>query len=209
VEDALPDPDWVVAMQEELNNFKHNKVWCLVERSKLNVMGTKWVLLNKQDEHGVVIRNKAKLVAKGYSQVEGLNFDKTFPPIARLESICILLAYATHHCFKVYQMDIKSAFLNGLIKEEVYVEHRALKMKNILTMCTNYIRRSMDLGKLQVHGMNAIETFLLKMVLGLVRRILLSSLEEWTNIYLYVKHMLLISFLVLLINLFVISLVRS
>jgi hypothetical protein len=209
VEDALPDPDWVVAMQEELNNFKHNKMWCLVERSKLNVMGTKWVLLNKQDEHGVVIRNKAKLVAKGYSQVKGLNFDKTFPPIGRLESICILLAYATHHCFKVYQMDIKSAFLNGLIKEEVYVEHRALKMKNILTMCTNYIRRSMDLGKLQVHGMNAIETFLLKMVLGLVRRILLSSLEEWTNIYLYVKHMLLISFLVLLINLFVISLVRS
>jgi hypothetical protein len=122
VEDALRDLDWVVVMQEELNNFKHNKVWSLVERPKLNVVGTKWVFYNKQDEHGVVTRNKARLVAKGYSQVEGLDFDKTFAPVARLESICILLAYATHHCFKLYQMDVKSAFLNGPIKAEVYVE---------------------------------------------------------------------------------------
>jgi hypothetical protein len=61
-------------------------------------------------------------VAKGYSQVEGLDFDETYAPIARLESICILLAYATYHGFKLYQMDVKSAFLNGPIKEEVYVE---------------------------------------------------------------------------------------
>jgi hypothetical protein len=61
-------------------------------------------------------------VAKGYSQVEGLDFDETFASIARLESIHILLAYATHHDFKLYQMDVKSAFLNGPIKEEVYVE---------------------------------------------------------------------------------------
>jgi hypothetical protein len=66
VEDALRDPDWVVAMQEELNNFQRSKVWSLVERPKQNVMGTKWVFRNKQDEHKVVIRNKAKLVAKGY-----------------------------------------------------------------------------------------------------------------------------------------------
>jgi hypothetical protein len=70
----------------------------------------------------VVIRNKARLVAKGYSQVEGLDFDETYAPVARLESICILLAYATYHGFKLYQMDMKSAFLNGPIKEEVYVE---------------------------------------------------------------------------------------
>jgi hypothetical protein len=87
-----------------------------------NIVVTKWVFRNKQDEHGVLTRNKAGLVAKGYSQVECLNFDEIFAPVARLESIRILLAYATHHDFKLYQIDIKSAFLNGLIKEEVYVE---------------------------------------------------------------------------------------
>jgi hypothetical protein len=122
VEDALRDLDWVVAMQEELNNFKRNKVWSLVERSKQNIVGTKWVFRNKQDEHEVVIRNKARLVAKGYSQVEGLDFEETFAPVTRLESIHILLAYATHHDFKLYQMDVNSAFLNGSIKEEDYVE---------------------------------------------------------------------------------------
>jgi hypothetical protein len=70
----------------------------------------------------VVTRNKARLVAKGYSQVESFDFDETYAPIARLESIRILLAYATYHGFKLYQMDVKSAFLNGPIKEEVYVE---------------------------------------------------------------------------------------
>jgi hypothetical protein len=122
IEDALKDPDWVVAMQEELNNFTRNEVWHLVPRPNQNVVGTKWVLRNKQDEHGVVTRNKARLVAKGYSQVEGLDFDETYAPVARLESIRILLADATYHGFKLYQMDLKSVFLNGPIKEEVYVE---------------------------------------------------------------------------------------
>jgi hypothetical protein len=122
VEDALRDSDWVLAMQEELNNFTGNEVWHLVPRPNQNVVGTKWVFHNKQDEHGVVIRNKARLVAKGYSQVEGLDFDETYALVARLESICILLAYATYYGFKLYQMDVKSAFLNGPIKEEVYVE---------------------------------------------------------------------------------------
>jgi hypothetical protein len=122
IEDALCDPDWVVAMKEELNNFKRNQVWSLVERPKQNVIGTKWVFHNKQDEHGVVTRNKAILIAKGYSQVERLYFNETFAPVARLESIHILLAYTIHHDFKLYQMNIKSVFLNGPIKEEVYVE---------------------------------------------------------------------------------------
>jgi hypothetical protein len=78
------------------------------------------VFRDKQDKHGVVTRNKVRLVAKGYSQVEGFNFDETFAPV--VESIRILLAYATHHDFKLYQMAIKSAFLNSPIKEEVYVE---------------------------------------------------------------------------------------
>src|SRR6187455_1728529 len=122
VEEALGDPDWIIAMQEELNNFTRNEVWSLVERSKQNVIGTKWVFRNKQDEHGVVTRNKARLVAKRYSQVEGLDFGETYAPVARLESIRILLAYATYHGFKLHQMDVKSAFLNGPIKKEVYVE---------------------------------------------------------------------------------------
>jgi hypothetical protein len=109
-------------MLEELNNFKRNKVWSLVRRPKQNVVGTKWVFHNKQDEHGVVTRNKARRVAKGYAQVVGLDFEETFAHVARLESISILLAYVAHHSFKLFQMDVKSAFLNGPIKQEVYVE---------------------------------------------------------------------------------------
>jgi hypothetical protein len=85
-------------------------------------VGTKWLFRNKQDEHGVVTRNKTRLVAKGYAQVAGMDFEETFAPVARLESIHILLAYAIHHSFKLFQMDVKSAFLNGPIKKEVYVE---------------------------------------------------------------------------------------
>jgi hypothetical protein len=118
----LQDPNWVLAMQEELNNFKRNKVWSLVSRPKQNVVGTKWVFRNKQDEHSVVTRNKARLVAKGYAQVVGLDFEETFAPVARLDSIRILLAYAAHNSFKLFQMDVMSAFLNGPIKKEVYME---------------------------------------------------------------------------------------
>jgi hypothetical protein len=85
-------------------------------------VGTKWVFRNKQDEHRVVTINKARLVAKGYVQVTGLDFEETFAHVVRLESIRILLDYAAHHSFKLFQMDVKSAFLNGPIKEEVYVE---------------------------------------------------------------------------------------
>ena len=109
-------------MQEELNNFTRNEVWELVERPKQNVIGTKWVFRNKQDEHIVVTRNKVRLVAKGFTQIEGLDFVETYALIARLESIRILLAYATHHDFKVYQMDVESAFLNGPLSELVYLE---------------------------------------------------------------------------------------
>jgi hypothetical protein len=122
--EALEDYDWVEAMHDEINNFKRNNVWELVEKPKdcLNVIGTKWIFKNKQDSNGIVVRNKARLVAQGYSQVEGIDFDETFAPVARLESIRILLAYASHHNFKLHQMDVKSAFLNGFIDEEVYVK---------------------------------------------------------------------------------------
>ena len=110
-------------MYEELHQFVQNDVWELVPRPKgVNVIGTKWIFKNKSDEHGTVIRNKSRLVAQGYTQVEGVDFDETFAPIARLESIRILLAIASHLNFKLYQMDVKNAFLNKMLQEEVYVE---------------------------------------------------------------------------------------
>ena len=118
----------MMVMQEELNNFTRNEVWSLVQRPKKNVIGTKWVFRNKQDEYGVVTRNKAWLVAQGFTQIEGLDFDETYAPVARLESIHILLAYAAHHDFKLYQMDVKSAFLNGpYLSWCMQSNHRALK----------------------------------------------------------------------------------
>jgi hypothetical protein len=123
VDEALLDVDWANAMHEELNNFTRNEVRELVERPKNhNVIGTKWVFQNKHNEDGLVVRNKARLVAQGYTQVEGLDFGETFAPVARLEAIRILLAYACAHNIKLYQMDVKSAFLNGKISELVYVE---------------------------------------------------------------------------------------
>ena len=123
VDEALEDPDWVIAMQEELNQFNRQKVWKLVPRPKdKSVIGTKWVFRNKLDEDGIVTRNKARLVAKGYSQEEGIDYDETYAPVARLEAIRMFLAFAAHSDFKVYQMDVKSAFLNGELEEEVYVE---------------------------------------------------------------------------------------
>ena len=88
----------------------------------MNVIGTKWVYKNKSDENGTITRNKARLVAQGYTQIEGLDFDETFAPVARLESIRLLLGVACILKFKLYQMDVKSAFLNGYLQEEVYVE---------------------------------------------------------------------------------------
>jgi hypothetical protein len=109
-------------MHEELENFERNQVWILVDPSRdVNVIGTKWVFKNKQGEDGEVVRNKARLVAQGYSQVEGLDFRETFAPVARLEAVRILLAFATAKEIKLYQMDVKNIFLNGVIQEEVYV----------------------------------------------------------------------------------------
>ena len=110
-------------MHEELYQFVQNDVWELVPRPKgVNVIGTKWIFKNKSDEHGTVIINKSRLVAQGYTQVERVVFDEIFASVARLESIRILLAIASHLNFKLYQMDVESAFLNGTLQEEVYME---------------------------------------------------------------------------------------
>ncbi|GKB30367.1 retrovirus-related pol polyprotein from transposon TNT 1-94 [Tanacetum coccineum] len=123
VSEALKHPGWVDAMQDELNQFAKNKVWTLVPAPYgKTIIGSKWVFRNKRDETRIVIKNKARLVAQGYNQQEGIDYDETFAPVARLEAIRIFLAFATYMNFIVYQMDVKSAFLNGKLKEEVYVK---------------------------------------------------------------------------------------
>ena len=157
VEQALGDPDWVMAMQEELNNFERNQVWTLVERPNTNIIGTKWVFCNKQDENGMVTRNKARLVAQGFTQVEGLDFEETYAPVARLEAIQMLLAYVAHHNFKLYQMDVKSAFLNGPFKNlSTLSNHRVLKIPSSPTTSINSKSPPICLSKHQEHGMNAL-----------------------------------------------------
>ncbi|GKD48118.1 putative ribonuclease H-like domain-containing protein, partial [Tanacetum coccineum] len=119
---ALKDLSWIEAMQEELLQFKLQQVWTLVDLSLgKTAIGTKWVYRNKKDERGIVIRNKARLVAQGYTQEEGIDYDKVFAPVARIETIRLFLAYASFKDFVVYQMDVKSAFLYSKIEEEVYV----------------------------------------------------------------------------------------
>ncbi|GJS75318.1 putative ribonuclease H-like domain-containing protein [Tanacetum coccineum] len=122
ISEALEDESWVDAMQEELLQFKIQKVWILVDLPYgKKAIGTKWVYRNKKDERGVVVRNKARLVAQGHRQEEGIDYDEVFAPVARIEAIRIFLAFASYMGFIVYQMDVKSAFLYGKIDEEVYV----------------------------------------------------------------------------------------
>ena len=109
-------------MHDELLQFQRNDVWTLVPRPEgVHIISTKWIFRNKTDEEGNVIRNKACLVAQGYLQMEGVDYDETFTPVAHMESIKILLALICHLSFKLYQMDVKTAFLNEIHKENVYV----------------------------------------------------------------------------------------
>ena len=105
-------------MDEELDQIEKNDTWELVPRPKnKNVIGTKWVFRNKLNEDGQVTRYKARLVCKGYAQIEGIDFEETYAPVAKMEAIHFLLAYACSKNVKVYQMDIKLAFLNGELEE--------------------------------------------------------------------------------------------
>ncbi|GJS06490.1 putative ribonuclease H-like domain-containing protein [Tanacetum coccineum] len=122
VAQALNDSDWVEAMQEEMQQFINQKVWKLVPLPDGKIaIGTKWILKNKRDARGIVVRNKARLVAQGHRQEEGIDYDEVFAPVARIEAIRLFLAFASYMGFMVYQMDVKSAFLYGEIDEEVYV----------------------------------------------------------------------------------------
>ncbi|GJX18394.1 retrovirus-related pol polyprotein from transposon TNT 1-94 [Tanacetum coccineum] len=118
----MADSAWIEAMQDELHQFDRLKVWELVDKpfGKM-IIKLKWLWKNKKDEDQTVIRNKARLVAKGYAQEEGIDFEESFAPVARLEAVRIFVAHAAHKSFPIYQMDVKTAFLNGPLKEEVYV----------------------------------------------------------------------------------------
>ncbi|GJS70414.1 putative ribonuclease H-like domain-containing protein [Tanacetum coccineum] len=122
IDKALSDSSWVEAMQEELLQFKLQQVWILLDLlNRKKAIRTKWVFRNKKNERGIVIRNKARLVAQGHRQEEGIDYEEVFAPVARIEAIRLFLAYASFIGFLVYQMDVKSVFLYGTIKEEVYV----------------------------------------------------------------------------------------
>nr|GEX63506.1 hypothetical protein [Tanacetum cinerariifolium] len=120
--EALTQSCWIEAMHEELNEFERLEVWELVPHpDKVMVITLKWIYKVKLDELGVILKNKARLVAQGCRQEEGIDFEESFSSVARLEAIWIFLAYAAHKNMVVYQMDVKTAFLNGNLREEVYV----------------------------------------------------------------------------------------
>ncbi|GJU14398.1 retrovirus-related pol polyprotein from transposon TNT 1-94 [Tanacetum coccineum] len=111
-------------MQEELNEFERLEVWELVPRpDKVMVITLKWIYKVKLDELGGILKNKARLVSRGYRQEEGIDFEESFAPIARLDDIRIFLAFSVHMNMIVYQIDVKTAFLNDILREEVYADH--------------------------------------------------------------------------------------
>nr|GEX90408.1 Gag-Pol polyprotein [Tanacetum cinerariifolium] len=122
IKKAMADSAWIESMQEELYHFDRLDVWELVDRPLCkNIINMKWLWKNKRDEENDVIQNKSRLMAKGYAQKEGIDFEESFAPVARLEVVRLFIAYAAHKPFTVNQMDVKTAFLYGPLKEEVYV----------------------------------------------------------------------------------------
>nr|GEZ68936.1 retrovirus-related Pol polyprotein from transposon TNT 1-94 [Tanacetum cinerariifolium] len=122
IKEAMADSAWIESMQEELHQFNRLDVWELVDRPLCkNVINMKWLWKNKRDEENTFIRNKSRLVAKVYAQKEGVDFEESFAPVARFEAVWLFIAYAAHKSFTVYKMDVKTAFLYGPLKEEVYV----------------------------------------------------------------------------------------
>ncbi|GKC41512.1 retrovirus-related pol polyprotein from transposon TNT 1-94 [Tanacetum coccineum] len=113
VKEAMTDPAWIESMQEELLQFKRLDVWVLFPPSdNVKPLTSKWLFKNKHDEENTVIRNKTRLVVRGYRQEEGIDFEESFAPVARMEAIKIFLAYVAHKPFTVFQMDVKTAFLH-------------------------------------------------------------------------------------------------
>ncbi|GJX87430.1 retrovirus-related pol polyprotein from transposon TNT 1-94 [Tanacetum coccineum] len=122
IKEAMADHSWIESMQDELNQFERLQVWELVPRPEgKNVIALKWLWKNKCDADNIVVRNKTRLMAKGYKQEEGIDFEESFALVARLEAVRMFIAFAAHMNITIFQMDVKTAFLNGPLKEEVYV----------------------------------------------------------------------------------------
>ncbi|GJV01254.1 retrovirus-related pol polyprotein from transposon TNT 1-94 [Tanacetum coccineum] len=122
IKEAMSDHSWIESMQDELHQFKRLDVWELVPRPDgKNIIAVKWLWKNKNDAENIVIRNKSRLVAKGYKHEEGIDFEESFAPVARLEATRMFVAFAAHKNITIFHMDVKTAFLNGPLKEEVYV----------------------------------------------------------------------------------------
>ncbi|GKE23201.1 retrovirus-related pol polyprotein from transposon TNT 1-94 [Tanacetum coccineum] len=120
--EALTESCWIESMQEELNEFEDLEVWELVPcLDRVMIITLKWIYKVKLDELGGMLKNKAQLVARGYRQEEGIDFEESFSLIARLKAIRIFIAFADHMNMIVYQMDVKTAFLNDILCEEVYL----------------------------------------------------------------------------------------
>nr|GEY43501.1 retrovirus-related Pol polyprotein from transposon TNT 1-94 [Tanacetum cinerariifolium] len=122
IKEDMTDPAWIDSMQEELFQFKRLDVWELFALpDKIKPLNLKWLFKNKYDEENTVIRNKTHLVVRGYREEEGIDFKESFAPVARIEAIRIFLAYDAHKLFTIFQMDVKTVFLHGSLKEDVYV----------------------------------------------------------------------------------------
>ncbi|GJU90501.1 retrovirus-related pol polyprotein from transposon TNT 1-94 [Tanacetum coccineum] len=122
IKEVMADHSWIESMQDELNQFERLQVWELVLRPEgKNIIALKWFWKNKCDAENIVVQNKTRLVAKGYKQEEGIDFEESFAPVAHLEAVRMFIAYAAHKNITIFQMDVKMAFLNGPLKEEVYV----------------------------------------------------------------------------------------
>nr|GEU55044.1 hypothetical protein [Tanacetum cinerariifolium] len=127
IKEAMADSSWIESMQEELHQFDRLDVWELVDIPLCkNVINIKWLWKNKRDEENIVIQNKSHLVAKGYAQKEGVYFKESFAPVARLETVRLFIAYAAHKSFTVYQMDVKTTFLYGSLKDEIHQSPRGI-----------------------------------------------------------------------------------
>lgn len=122
-EDAVKEEKWRQAMDNEMQSIEKNKTWFLTDLpSGARKFGVKWIYKTKQDEHGEVIKYKARLVAKGYFQREGVDYSEVYAPVARLDTVRTIIALAAHKKWRIYQLDVKSAFLHGNLDEKVFVE---------------------------------------------------------------------------------------
>ncbi|GJT47297.1 retrovirus-related pol polyprotein from transposon TNT 1-94 [Tanacetum coccineum] len=138
------ESSWIEAMQEEIHEFERLQVWELVPcPDKVMLIKLKWIYKVKINEFGGVLKNKARLVAQGLRQEEGIDFEKSFTPVARIEAIHIFVANATNKNMTIFQMDIKTAFLNGELKEEVYVSQPEGFVDQFANLMTTKFKMSM------------------------------------------------------------------